>query len=159
MAVGTISIQTINLFSKYLFFILVVSFVKGCLIFFLINAAIRFVKFQSPEAKHILWISVVCSFLLIPFFSVVGPFLGVKVPFFQKEGFFTALTSLISRSAGFFGADTLSQNITPALYQGLHSCFIPRFSTISTFFSSLGVLGDCCMGGRSCLLHLENGCW
>jgi beta-lactamase regulating signal transducer with metallopeptidase domain len=86
--------------------LLLVTFVKGTFICFIVYCITRIVKHLPSELKHLLWLCAILSFMLIPFLSYMMPGIPVatiKITDEHSEAYKT-VTSLISAQENGAGA-------------------------------------------------------
>ncbi len=98
-----LNIPLINQYSLQLLSIFLVTFIKGLLVFIVVCFPLSMLKNISHEVKHLLWLCVTCSFILIPIFSVTMPLihfemLGVTD---EKNEIYRAFSFLLSYQYNF----------------------------------------------------------
>jgi beta-lactamase regulating signal transducer with metallopeptidase domain len=109
-----IDIQSLNQFSQQLLQLLQIAFVQGLIVFILATFSVLGIRRLSSGFKHILWLSVVFSFLIIPLFSKFIPshlfrtylILGIQNEIYEVYG---AMNDILLKSVGSIGS-----NIYPA---------------------------------------------
>jgi beta-lactamase regulating signal transducer with metallopeptidase domain len=74
-----INIHLLNRLSLDLLSILCSTFIKGSLVFTFVYLALLIFKNLSPELKHLIWLFVICGFVLIPLVSMTMPVIQLSV--------------------------------------------------------------------------------
>ena len=103
-----IHIPSVNQYSLHLLSILFISFIKGFFVFSIAYFTIPRLKNLSSEYKHILWLLLIGSFILIPVMSMFTPILQFgTVKLLKVRGeIHKAFTSLLFPQFNCIAADT-----------------------------------------------------
>jgi len=102
-----IDINSLNQFSQQLLQLLLFTFVQGLIVFILATFSVLGIRRLSSGFKHILWLSVVFSFLIIPLFSQFVPFHLFRISLYQgvQNEAYGAMNDILSKAFGSIGSN------------------------------------------------------
>ena len=76
---NTAVFQTANYYSSFLLSTFFVSCIKGIFVFTAVFFVTKKYRNLPPEYKHILWLFTICSFILIPAYTLFKPFDNIEI--------------------------------------------------------------------------------
>ena len=139
-----VNIQSINQFSSQMFFILLTMFVKGFFVFTVMYLIITSFKERSAKLMHLLWLSLICSFIFIAVFSIMIPSFDLGVLRFIKnqKNISRVFTSFTSPRVTYIDTAQAAEKSGPVFRQNAPALFISRvhwsFFVLTVWF--LGIL-------------------
>jgi beta-lactamase regulating signal transducer with metallopeptidase domain len=110
------NIHLLNQLSMSLLSMLIATFIKGSIVFIIVYLALSILKNLSPEFKHLIWLLVICGFVLIPIISMMMPVIWINVPELTEERgeLYKAITSVMHRQPTYSAEAQISANQLPA---------------------------------------------